>query len=183
MPEYYWSSQWPNLNSISLAIDNPPLLLSPMELGALYRIVWHIASKAVHSAYSEPSNDIGIPYDIDVLCRVVGCTKAEWETISHRVLDHLVIDGGTIRLKDESSVRISRSTREAIPSEIHRTVRARDGAKCIYCGDTEGPFHLDHLWPVSKGGRNEATNIVTACATCNLSKGSKSLREWMEASR
>ena len=39
MNNLYWSEEWPNLNSISLAIDNPPLSLSPMALGALYRIV------------------------------------------------------------------------------------------------------------------------------------------------
>lgn len=50
------------------------------------------------------------------------------------------------------------------------------GGRCAYCG---GPYeHLDHVVPLSRGGRNVPSNIRPACAKCNLSKGSKTLREW-----
>ncbi|MGH7083203.1 MAG: HNH endonuclease, partial [Acetobacteraceae bacterium] len=32
---------------------------------------------------------------------------------------------------------------------------------------------FDHLVPRSRGGRTVWTNVVTACATCNLLKGSR----------
>ena len=183
MNNLYWSDEWPNLNSISLAIDNPPLSLSPMALGALYRIVWHIASKGVHTAYSQAESKLEMLYDTDLICRIVGCSKVEWKAIEASVLEHLILRDGVLRIRHEGSVRLSRATRAAVPSHIHATASARDRGSCVYCGSTVGPLHLDHIWPVSKGGTNEPSNLVTACANCNLSKGSKSLREWMEASK
>jgi 5-methylcytosine-specific restriction endonuclease McrA len=38
--------------------------------------------------------------------------------------------------------------------------------------DGEGrAFHFDHRIPFSKGGLSDETNIVLACARCNLRKG------------
>jgi len=52
---------------------------------------------------------------------------------------------------------------------------------CAYCGkqgdELVGPdgklWHMDHIMPLSRGGKDCVTNIVKACAWCNLSKGSK----------
>jgi len=46
----------------------------------------------------------------------------------------------------------------------------RDRFTCQYCGEPY-PSHdltFDHLVPRSRGGRTIWTNVVTACATCNL---------------
>ena len=48
-----------------------------------------------------------------------------------------------------------------------------------YCGITDGPFHVDHIVPRVKGGPDTLDNLVVACASCNLSKGSKSVAEWL----
>jgi 5-methylcytosine-specific restriction endonuclease McrA len=36
---------------------------------------------------------------------------------------------------------------------------------------------IDHLWPVSKGGKHELGNTVLACLGCNGKKGSKTYDE------
>jgi hypothetical protein len=52
----------------------------------------------------------------------------------------------------------------------------RDGLQCCYCGKNceEAKLTLDHLKPYSKGGSNEATNLVTSCISCNSARGNKS---------
>lgn len=46
---------------------------------------------------------------------------------------------------------------------------------CYWCGrKCQDCFHVDHYWPLSKGGRHEATNLVIACPDCNLRKSAKS---------
>lgn len=50
--------------------------------------------------------------------------------------------------------------------------------KCYYCGVRVGwgsgvKSHVDHYIPLSRGGRNLASNIVIACESCNLRKGAK----------
>lgn len=69
-------------------------------------------------------------------------------------------------------------SRGPITAQVRRDVMARDGGRCIYCGDEGGPFHLDHKVPVSKGGLSVLSNLFVACRGCNLSKGSRSLEEW-----
>lgn len=63
--------------------------------------------------------------------------------------------------------------REPIPDELRRRVFRRDGKRCRYCGQTEGSFHLDHVYPVIKGGETTLENLVVSCKRCNLIKHSK----------
>ncbi|QPB09793.1 hypothetical protein CPT_Shady_032 [Streptomyces phage Shady] len=64
--------------------------------------------------------------------------------------------------------------------EYSRTaILARWHNKCAYCGNRAE--HLDHVVPLSKGGTDTESNIVPACAPCNLSKGAKTLAEWSES--
>ncbi|MFG3405623.1 HNH endonuclease [Streptomyces sp. NPDC048142] len=63
--------------------------------------------------------------------------------------------------------------------EYSRTaIFARWGNWCCYCG--RWATHLDHVHPLSKGGADKESNMVPACADCNLSKGAKTLAEWAE---
>jgi 5-methylcytosine-specific restriction endonuclease McrA len=61
----------------------------------------------------------------------------------------------------------------------------RDGHKCIYCGRNgdDSKLTLDHLIPIELGGTNAAKNLVTCCLTCNSTKSSKTLKQFMEVLR
>ena len=57
-------------------------------------------------------------------------------------------------------------------------IYVRDSFRCLYCGTdlrqaAPADVTLDHLLPRSAGGSNEATNLVTACRSCNSSRGAK----------
>src|SRR5215217_4615618 len=58
-----------------------------------------------------------------------------------------------------------------------RALFARDGWKCVYCGQNGGRLTLDHVVPRSRGGESVWENVVTSCAPCNLRKGDRSLEE------
>jgi 5-methylcytosine-specific restriction endonuclease McrA len=58
-------------------------------------------------------------------------------------------------------------------------VFARWGGQCCYC---DAPAeHLDHVVPLSRGGRDVLSNVVPACAACNLAKAALTLAEWLSA--
>lgn len=56
-----------------------------------------------------------------------------------------------------------------------REVFRRDGYTCQYCGTRTGRLTLDHVVPRHLGGQYDWENLVTACASCNLHKGGRSL--------
>jgi 5-methylcytosine-specific restriction endonuclease McrA len=51
----------------------------------------------------------------------------------------------------------------------------RDEFCCQYCG-ARGDLTFDHVVPRARGGITSWENVVAACSSCNLRKGSKSLR-------
>lgn len=70
-----------------------------------------------------------------------------------------------------------------IRPEKRLAIYIRDGFSCAYCGSDlrgRGPeeLNLDHLKPRSAGGSNSECNLVTACKSCNSSRGARSLRQF-----
>ncbi len=55
----------------------------------------------------------------------------------------------------------------------------RDAWSCQYCGKTlcYNSLSVDHILPVSRGGRTSWKNCVAACTSCNMRKGSKTPEE------
>jgi 5-methylcytosine-specific restriction endonuclease McrA len=59
-------------------------------------------------------------------------------------------------------------------------VRRRACVPCYWCGEpTPGKSaHLDHVVPLSRGGRHAIDNLCASCPACNLRKNSKLPNEW-----
>jgi 5-methylcytosine-specific restriction endonuclease McrA len=53
---------------------------------------------------------------------------------------------------------------------------------CPYCGDNlyESHSHLDHIYPLSKGGLSNKSNLVFICQTCNQNKSNLTLRNFIK---
>lgn len=60
-------------------------------------------------------------------------------------------------------------------------VFARDGYRCVYCGEVQEPDNLsvDHVQPRMRGGDGSPGNLVTACRGCNARKGGRSLPQFL----
>jgi len=71
-------------------------------------------------------------------------------------------------------VRVPRAIQRKIS---RRALFARDGWRCVYCGDGTSRLTLDHVVPRSRGGESVWENVVTACGPCNLRKGDRLLEE------
>ncbi|UCE89046.1 MAG: HNH endonuclease, partial [Pseudomonadota bacterium] len=66
-----------------------------------------------------------------------------------------------------------RAFRKVVPPLTNRELFRRDGHLCMYCGreDRDTGLTRDHVVPVSRGGRDNWSNVVTACKRCNAHKG------------
>jgi len=55
----------------------------------------------------------------------------------------------------------------------------RQGNVCAYCQrPARGLPDPEHVLPLSRGGRNDMSNLVAACRACNSNKGDLTLTEW-----
>jgi 5-methylcytosine-specific restriction endonuclease McrA len=133
---------------------------------------------------------------------IVGCLalNASFEPLTmvplRRAL-RLVIDGKA-EIVESDHGRVVRSERLSfprpavirlkafvhVPRRFRRQVTntflfARDRYRCQYCGRTAADLKpresltRDHLIPLSRGGSNEWTNVVTACSPCNTRKANR----------
>jgi hypothetical protein len=75
------------------------------------------------------------------------------------------------------TVTTKKQIKKPLSKRIRFEIFKRDCFKCQYCGATapEVVLHVDHIKPVSQGGSNDLTNLITSCAPCNLGKRDKKL--------
>ncbi len=77
------------------------------------------------------------------------------------------------------SVERAKVKRKAVSKKLRFEVFKRDSFTCQYCG-RKAPdivLHIEHITPVSKGGKNTLMNLVTSCVECNLGKGAQTLSD------
>ena len=64
--------------------------------------------------------------------------------------------------------------RSLVTPKLRYEIMKRDGFRCVRCGCSKEDgvkLHVDHIKPVSKGGKTEKSNLRTLCNLCNLGKG------------
>lgn len=59
-----------------------------------------------------------------------------------------------------------------VRGELREAVFNRDNYQCRYCRSIRD-LTIDHVLPGSRGGTNMMENLVTACRSCNSSKGNR----------
>ncbi len=127
-------------------------------------------------------------------CVVLNFDYSFLNTVSIRRAIRLIISGKSEVVKyTEKTIKCSNGTCFKIPAVIKliKLVRAiyknhvpfskknvliRDNFKCLYCGSTKN-LTIDHVIPVSKGGKSSFNNCVTACRPCNSIKGNRTPSE------
>ncbi len=78
-----------------------------------------------------------------------------------------------------SSVEYQQGTLEGY--EVREYLLEKFGRKCVYCGDRNVAFQIDHIYPRSRGGSNRVSNLALACGRCNQKKGDKTAEEFGHA--
>jgi len=53
---------------------------------------------------------------------------------------------------------------------------------CVICSQNlPDNYHVDHIYPISKGGKHEPQNIQLLCPSCNVKKAAKDPIEYMQS--
>ena len=71
--------------------------------------------------------------------------------------------------------RVKEENRYMFTLDEKRTMLKRTDGKCARCGKElhvgTKDCTVEHIIPLSKGGKNEPTNLICMCKSCNLEKG------------
>lgn len=81
------------------------------------------------------------------------------------------------RLRDTKSPGVSAEAWEAI---CKRYTNEDGDVCCAYC-KKPCAVTTDHVYPIARGGLDEASNVVPACRSCNSSKCHRLISEWSRA--
>lgn len=105
------------------------------------------------------------------LCLVV---KGKVEVLKYT--DRVITSAGnTIKMRIPAVMKLIKLIRSLYRNKVpfsKKNVMVRDNFECAYCGVTEG-LTIDHVLPVSRGGKSTFENCVTACSECNAKKSDK----------
>ena len=74
-----------------------------------------------------------------------------------------------ITVEELRELRNKRRAR-SIRGSVRKDVMKRDNYQCQYCGSNQN-LVIDHIFPFSRGGSNDADNLQVLCNDCNSSKG------------
>lgn len=98
------------------------------------------------------------------------------ETMSFDELEEIHEQLAEIGFECNLSQYHSKNQRKLMTPKLRREIAERDGYTCQNCGkympDGVG-LHIDHIIPVSKGGKTMPSNLQVLCSKCNGRKGNR----------
>lgn len=111
------------------------------------------------------------PYTVEVPDQE---TSWSWEEVSQRVQKLADIGFETTLSKHHAA-----DQRKLMSPALRRQIMERDDYTCQSCGKRmpdEVGLQIDHIVPVSKGGKSVPTNLQVLCSKCNGRKGNRSAK-------
>lgn len=113
-------------------------------------------------------NYVKTPYKVNVEVNRAGCNLKQVEE-RYRLLSE-------IDFQCTLNEYHSKDQRKLMTKELKDQIKKRDNYTCKVCGKympDEVGLHIDHIIPVSKGGKSIPSNLQVLCSKCNGSKSNK----------
>lgn len=123
------------------------------------------------------SSDKRLPCESAWLVRRLRIDQDQYASLANPILDEFFWNDGA-HWYCKHIEKIIGGRKRNVSANLRQKIIERDGFRCVYCGDEDGPFEVDHKVPVSKGGTDDEENLCCACQDCNRSKGAKLIDEW-----
>ncbi len=110
--------------------------------------------------------------------------QRESEIIKARISRYRAENPDKVREQRRPGVNAARARKQAAPgkftkADISKLLNSQNFI-CAACPvDISESFHVDHMTPLVRGGTNWPDNLQLLCGPCNLSKGQKTMAEWI----
>lgn len=120
-----------------------------------------------------------VKFDITVklvLTNINGDRKTSKSTIFpagyiRKLIDRVNNKRGNRYLDEEIWQSICRVERGKVTNKMRFAIYSRDNYRCCMCGRKRDDLEIDHIYPISKGGKSTMDNLQTLCHKCNVKKG------------
>ncbi|MDX3455438.1 RNA-guided endonuclease IscB [Streptomyces sp. ME02-8801-2C] len=66
--------------------------------------------------------------------------------------------------------------------ELRNFLLEKWGRRCAYCGNSGVPLQVEHIQPRASGGSNRVSNLTLSCASCNQTKASRPVGDFLKDS-
>ena len=77
------------------------------------------------------------------------------------------------RINEQNRRCLKNNNGGAVTEMEWKDLKIKYGNKCLSCGRTDTKLTMDHVNPLSLGGKHEIENIQCLCGSCNSKKGTK----------
>lgn len=119
-----------------------------------------------------------VSYNIDV---VISLTNINMKVLNNKSasFNMLYIEHLLKQIEDKTNERynnkyiwdaICRIERAKVTNRLRFAIYKRDGYRCCKCGRKTEDLEIDHILPISKGGKTHPNNLQTLCKSCNKNK-------------
>jgi ssDNA-binding Zn-finger/Zn-ribbon topoisomerase 1 len=86
------------------------------------------------------------------------------------IINRIGHKNGDFYLDNDIWQSICRVERGKVSNKMRFAIYERDGHRCRKCGRYTNDLEIDHIYPVSKGGKSTYDNLQTLCHKCNQKK-------------
>ena len=137
------------------------------------RLLNKIEKEIYNKSLINPTIIFGINVKI-VLTNING----DYKTSKSNRFDLACIEDVIARLSNKTNNRfnderiwksISNVERARVSNKMRFSIFSRDHSRCVKCGSAHN-LEIDHIIPISKGGKSTYDNLQTLCKRCNMNK-------------
>lgn len=113
-------------------------------------------------------------YETSIRGRVRGMKDDSFNTVKiEAIMNALNNKRGDFYLDEGIWDSICRVERAKVSNKLRFAIYERDGHRCCKCHRRTGNLEIDHIFPISKGGKSTYDNLQTLCHECNVKKSNK----------
>lgn len=128
------------------------------------------------SLIQKPDREINIRITLRYVSRKGKVDLSKSQTFGYIEIVRILDSVSTKRVDRNTYEKLAKAERMILSDGMRYDVLKRDGFKCVLCGMSakDGAIlHVDHIIPISKGGKTEMSNLRTLCEKCNIGKSNK----------